>query len=273
MLKTNFLKQKLASQRFVLGTWCSLPSTEAADVVASSGLDFLIIDREHGAVDHGTAAAIAMACESRGVSPVLRVPGIDESEILKALDLGIHALQVPNVATVADVKRIVSFSKYPPAGRRGFSPFTRAGGYTHKNAARLAREANANVLLAVHIEGPEAVEEAGRIAAMDDLDVVFVGLYDLSKALDMAGETDHPKVLKTLEAVVNQVGRAGKAAGTIATDVEQVRRYVDMGVRYITYSVDCEMLGRGYREAVGSLAELREKNVQAKASAKERRRA
>ncbi len=273
MLKTNFLKQKLASQRFVLGTWCNLPSSFVADVIASSGLDFLVIDREHGAVGHGTAAAMAMACESNGVSPVLRVPGIEEAEILKALDIGIHALQVPNVSGTADVERIVSFAKYPPLGRRGFSPFTRAGAYSHLNAPRLFREANANVLLVVHVEGPEAVEASGRIAEMDAIDVVFVGLYDLSKAVGMAGEVNHPKVWGQLETVVKRIGGAGKAVGTIATDVEQVRRYVDMGVRYITYSVDCEVLGRGYRDAVGALADIRKKNTSLKTTVKERQRA
>lgn len=273
MLKTNFLKQKLASQRFVLGTWCNISSAITADIIASSGVDFLIIDREHGAVDHDTAAAMAMACESRGVSPVLRIPGIDEAEILKALDLGVHALQVPNVTGPSDVERIVAYAKYPPVGRRGFSPFTRAGDYTHANAARLVREANANVLLVVHVEGPEAVEAAARIAGMDAVDVVFVGLYDLSKAVGLAGEVGHPKVLGLLETVVKSIDRAGKAAGTIATDVEQVRRYVDMGVRYITYSVDCEVLARGYRETVGALESLRKKGIPAKTAAKEKQRA
>ena len=92
---------------------------------------------------------MAIACESRGVSPIMRVGGIIESDILKALDIGVHGIQIPNVEKTADVERIIRFSKYPPIGNRGFSPFTRAGNYSIKNSKNHTATSNQNTLIAV----------------------------------------------------------------------------------------------------------------------------
>ena len=130
MRNKNFLKEKLISGQPVIGTWSIIPSAVTTDIIASTGLDFIIIDSEHGPISFETAQNMVMACESRGVSPVMRVGTIDEGDILKALDIGVQAIQIPNISCKQDMVKIINFSKYPQLGNRGFSLFTRAGNYS-----------------------------------------------------------------------------------------------------------------------------------------------
>jgi 4-hydroxy-2-oxoheptanedioate aldolase len=132
MRRKNFIKEKLISGQPVIGTWSIIPSPVTADIIASTGLDFFIIDSEHGPISFETAQNMVMASESRGVSPVMRVGTINEGDILKALDIGVHVIQIPNINCKQDVVKIIDFSKYLPLGNRGFSPFTRAGNYSQK---------------------------------------------------------------------------------------------------------------------------------------------
>ncbi|MCL5886989.1 MAG: aldolase/citrate lyase family protein, partial [Actinobacteria bacterium] len=224
------------------------PSTVTADVIAAAGLDFIVIDGEHGPIGPETAQAMSIACESRRVSPVIRVGGIIEAEILRALDVGAHAIHVPNVKSADEARRVVHLAKYPPAGGRGFSPFTRAGGYSAINATRVTAQANANTLICIHIEGVEAVERLGSFLEIDGIDIVFLGLYDLSTSMGLPGQVDHPDVVAKLERSIDAILSAGKVPGTIANTPDQMQAMLDRGIRYLTYSVDCEMLGKPYHE-------------------------
>lgn len=254
MLKTNFLKQKLGSGKAVLGTWCVIPSPGVADVIAASGVDFLIIDSEHGPINFETAQNMVVACESRGVSPVMRLSGVNEGEILKALDIGVHCVQIPNVTSRAEIESVVRMAKYPPSGNRGFSPFTRAGGYSHENARQLTLSGNENTMIAVHIEGKEAIENISEFLAIKELDIIFIGLFDISKSLGIPGQVNDPKVQQILMDLAGRITKAGKYPGTIATDAAQLVRFTGAGVKYLTYSVDCEMLSRSYKKAVSEFS-------------------
>ena len=248
MLKRNFLKEKLESGQSVLGTWSMIPSTVTADIIASTGLDFLIIDAEHGPISFETAQNMAIACESHGVSPVMRVGAIDEADILKALDIGVHCIQIPNINSKTDVEKIIRLSKYPPIGKRGFSPFTRAGNYSIESSTTLTSNANDNTLVAINIEGKEAIEDIDNILTIDGLDIIFIGLFDLSKALEIPGEVDNPNVLRYLEELTKKINNAGKFAGTITTSKEKMTSFLNIGVKYIVHLVDCEMLRKSYSE-------------------------
>ncbi|MBF0552527.1 MAG: hypothetical protein HQK60_18600 [Deltaproteobacteria bacterium] len=256
MLKTNFLKNKLENEKVVIGTWSVIPSPVVSDVISASGLDFLIIDFEHGPISFETAQQMVMACESRNVSPVMRVGGLISDEILRALEIGVHCVHVPNITTVDEVKDIVVYSKYPPLGNRGFSPFTRAGGYGHGPAKGLHENANKSTLIAIHIEGREAFEQIESILEVSGIDIIFIGIYDLSKSLGIPGQVDHPLIKDMLQDVTKKITKARKYPGTIVTTAAQLQYAVEIGMKYITYSVDCEILLRGYRNIVHELETL-----------------
>lgn len=248
MLRDNILKNKLSAGKTVIGTWSVIPSAVVVDVIASTGLDFIVIDAEHGPISYETAQNMVMACESRGVSPLMRIGGVSESDILKALDIGVHGIHVPNIEDLRDAEAVVRLSKYPPLGQRGFSPFTRAGGYSLENAEVLTPRANENLLNVIHIEGNRAFDHLDSLLSVASIDVIFVGLFDLSKALGRPGQVDHPQVLSYLSRITEEISSVGKYVGTIAVSVDRAKAFADLGVQYITYLVDCDMLRAAYRQ-------------------------
>jgi len=248
MINKNFLKEKLEKSQPVIGTWSIIPSVETFDIIASTALDFIIIDSEHGPINFETAQKLIITCESRGVSPVMRLGSISEPEILKALDIGVHCVQIPNIKNADQVKEIIKLSKYPPLGERGFSPFTRSGGYSLDNAKTLTERANLNTMIAINIEGENAIKNIDEILAINELDIVFIGLFDLSKSLGIPGDVSNPKVMNLLEMLVNKINSAGKYAGTITTHEDEIDKYIKLGLKYIVHLVDCEMLRSSYKK-------------------------
>jgi 4-hydroxy-2-oxoheptanedioate aldolase len=259
MLKNNFLKQKLEKGLPVIGTWSIIPSETTIDIISSTEIDFIIIDAEHGPISFEKAQTMCSICESNNVSPVMRIGSIDESNILRALDIGIHCLQIPNVKSVEDVERIINYSKYPPLGRRGFSPFTRAGNYSINNASKLSKNANNNTLLAINIEGAEAIRNIDSILEIDGLDIIFIGLYDISNYLGIPGEVNSKKVEKLLSEITNKINDKNKIAGTITTNKDDIKKYLNMGLKYIVHLVDCEILKSSYTNYINYFHEQKTK--------------
>ena len=253
MLRENFIKTKLEAGKPVIGTWAVIPSTVTIDIMAHAGLDFAIIDAEHGPIGFETAQDMVISCESNGISPIMRVGGVIESDILRALDIGVHGVQIPNVTTASHVGELIQYAKYPPIGNRGFSPFTRAGGYSIESATKLAGIANENTLIAINIEGVEAIDNVDEIFAFDALNIVFVGLFDLSKALGIPGQVNDKRVLDALAVIAEKARKAGKFVGTIATELSQIEMFTDLGLQYIVYLVDVDVMRRGYAQASDEL--------------------
>lgn len=257
MLRQNFLKEKLDSGSPVIGTVAILPSTIAMDVIASSGLDFIMIDYEHGPIGFETAQNMVITCESRGVSPVMRVGGVICAEILRALDIGVHCVQIPNITHLNEIREVIRFSKYPPVGNRGFSPFTRAGEYSHENTPAIMTQANDSTLLAIHIEGREALNHFDELLRVEEINIIFIGIYDLSKSLGIPGQVDNPQLFESVKEITGKILRAGKYAGTFVTNEKQLEKFIGIGMKYMIYSVDCEMLLRSYKEMRNSFEEIK----------------
>lgn len=262
MIVKNYLQQKLNTGSAVIGTFSIVPSTVTAEIIAQSGIDFIIVDCEHGPATFETAQSIVVSCEAAKISPVIRVSGLHENEIAKAYDIGAHCVQVPNIRTKKEAQKAVQFSKYPPVGNRGYSPFTRAGGYCLSNAQKLTMHTNAHTLLAIHVEGEEAINNLDRILAVDGIDIIFVGLFDLSVALGIPGDIENPKIVKSLTRIVKKTLQTKKIAGTIATNTTQLQQCIASGIAYIAYSVDCDIIARSYKKITRNFHKLvNEKNI------------
>ncbi len=250
MLKENFLKKKLASGKPTIGTWVVVPSQTNVEIYSSAGLDFLIIDQEHGPINFETAQAMCTSCELHETSPLMRIGDINKAFIQNALDIGVHGIQIPNIESKNDAKKVIEYSKYPPVGDRGLSPFTRAGNFNGDNAKKLTEKANDNTLTILNIEGRGAVDNLDEILEVKDFDVIFVGLFDLSKSLGIPGEVNNPLVLKNLDEIIKKTHKINKSVGTIATSHETLKMFCDMGATYLVYKVDCDVIRDSYHEVV-----------------------
>lgn len=249
MLKTNWLLEKLRNtSQPCIGTWITLPSPVVVDVICSTCPDFVVIDTEHSPISFETAQMMAIVCESRQVSPVFRVPGVIEDRIVSALEIGSHAVQAPNIGSAEMARAFIRSAKYQPIGMKGLSPYTRACEYSADFADRMVKKANFNTLIVAQVEGREGIENLDAILGVGDIDVCFLGMFDLSNYLGIPAQLEHPKLRQLFSTLTKKITDSGIIVGSIANNTEQLRFLIDAGVRYITYSADCHILCKGYRE-------------------------
>jgi 4-hydroxy-2-oxoheptanedioate aldolase len=245
MMQRNYLREKLARGCPVLGTWNTLAAGLVTEVLAHAGLDFLLLDFEHGPFELGLVHDYVNRCERYGCSPLVRLPADSDWMVLQALDQGAHGVMVPHVDDAEGARALVAAASYAPRGRRGFTPFTKAGGFTNRQAAAYAARANDFVVSAVLVESRRGLESLDAILAEDGIDVVYFGAYDLSQELGAAGDVRAPRVLEAIRDGVRKVVAAGKCAGGfVAESRDDVKWLLDLGMRFITYEVDAAILAR-----------------------------
>lgn len=235
------LKESLKKGAFVLGTWCDLPSPEVVNVLAKAKLDFVIIDMEHGPIDYRVAQNMVMAAESEGAEALVRVPCLDESDILRALDIGATGVIVPHIESIDDRNKAVAYSKFPPIGERGFNPFVRSGGY-RKAGQDYLKAQNEKTILGLILEGKEALKNLDAIIDNPHVDLIYIGTYDLSVAMGLAGDAHHPKVLEELEKAAVKITKAKKSVGCMIHNPCDIAEFKKLGIQFITYKVDSSII-------------------------------
>lgn len=242
------LKAALKSGESVYGTWGFVPHSSITEMVALAGFDFHIIDMEHTELNFSKAIELILAAEANGMSSIIRVPQLDSSYILRALDIGAHGVQIPHISTKEDAERAVSFAKYYPAGERGLAPNSRAGGFSYEGRETHAEEQNEQTIVALNVEGETGIENLPEILEVDGYDVVFLGPYDISQAVGRPGEITHPDVRELLKKSAELIRDRGKSVGCFAQSKEQVQFCNDIGIDYLTFSSD----GAICRDAINS---------------------
>lgn len=230
------LKKKLSSGKTVLGTWCEIPSPEFINVLAKGGLDFVIIDMEHGSCDYEQAGKMVMAAQAEGCSPIIRVPTNNESAILRALEVDAEGVIVPHIESAQERKRVVDAIKFPPIGIRSLNPYVRAGGY--RSTPNFTREQNKRTLSAILVESLQGIENIAEIIDDDYLDIIYMGSYDISAALGVPGETKHTKVTETLEKMTKMITKKKKVAACLFHGSDDLRFFKKIGVKFLCYKVD-----------------------------------
>ena len=232
----------MAKEEFVLGTWTVLPSPAVINVIAAAGFDYVIIDMEHGPMTFEKAEDMVRAAESKGCTPLLRVPANEEWLILRGLEIGSHGILVPQITNKEAAQKAISAMKYYPQGTRGFSPYTRSGGYTSLKAKTLAKRKNRETLTALLVEGVEGIKNLGEILKIRHLDLIYLGTYDLTQSAGHPGEPDHPEVQKFVKKCVKQIRNKGVAVGCLAESQVKVKQWKKLGIQFIAYGADCSLL-------------------------------
>lgn len=252
MPAVNTIRAKLSAGQAVLGVWSIIPSPVVVEIFALGGIDFCILDMEHGVFDVAALDSCVRACEAAGAVPLVRTPGINPAATQWALDLGAHGVVVPQVGNAVDVQNAVRMAKYAPLGHRGYNPFTRAANYANPPDNQSGKLHNDFPLTCVIIENESALADLARICATPHLDVIYIGIYDLSVALGCNGDTKHPHVVEVVELAIRQIRSAGKAAGMMVGNQQNIARALTLGANFLVYSVDTFLIREAVTRAVAS---------------------
>ena len=237
---TNKTKQRLREGHLAIGQWISFPSPAIAELVASFGMDWLVIDAEHGPAEWETVEEIVRAMKGTEVTPVVRVPANDAVFIKKALDRGGHGVVVPLVNTAAHAAAAVAAAKFPPDGIRGVAG-TRASRYGLDLPDYVAHW-NEEVLVICQLETVEAVRNAEAIAAVPGVDVLFIGPNDLSASLGAFRQFDNPEYRRAVDRILAAARAHHKGAGIMASSADDALVQIDLGFRFVSVGSDTRML-------------------------------
>lgn len=212
----NMLKQRIANDLSTRALWLEAASPVMAEAAVYAGFKFLLIDNEHGAASIETTAQMARAIEAAGGHPMVRVAANDPVLLKQVLEIGITSIMIPQVNTAEEACAAVAACHYPPHGRRGFAGDIRASRYN--TAQNYANTANDNLVLMLQIEDPVGVENAAGIAAVEGVDMIFIGPYDMSGGYGKLGQTDCAEV-ETAIAHIQEVAKTAKIPlGTVPRD-------------------------------------------------------
>ncbi len=233
-MRENAVKAKLHRGEAVIGPFIPLPAPMMMEVTALSGMDFGIIDCEHGYIDYEGVYPMVLAAEARGMTAIARSPVRDPQLILRYLDLGVQGIHVPQINTKEEAEDFVQACRYQPRGWRGSaSPRAADYGLSGMGQYDVMQRLNNDVLTIAHIENPRAVDNLEAICAVEGLDILFVGRGDMSHALGVPGNFAHPSVQEQMQRVVEKSKGSDKVLGTVVRDVAQAREAIGMGFQYI----------------------------------------
>ena len=239
----NAFKHAIAAGRLQIGLWCSLCSNIAADIVADSGFDWLLLDTEHSPNEIPDLLAQLQAVRGGTATPIVRPAWNDAVLIKRVLDIGAQSVLLPYVQNPEEAKRAVDSVRYPPAGIRGVAAASRASRYGR--VAGYLKYADAEICTLVQVETKTALDQLEAIAQVDGVDGVFIGPSDLSASFGHVGNPQHPEMQQILESAVTRLKAVGKPAGILTGNEDEARRYIGWGYTFVAVGADVGLLARG----------------------------
>jgi 2-keto-3-deoxy-L-rhamnonate aldolase RhmA len=252
-MNTGETKRRIAAGRPVFGCWLEMCSPIAAEIVAQAGYDSVLIDLEHGPGSILDAVSLMHAVQGRDCAPLIRVPENDPVVLKRVLDIGVAGVMIPAVNTAEQAQAAVAACRYPPKGIRGMAAsIVRASDFGARWREYIAA-AEESLLVMCQIESTEAVDNAAAIAAVEGVDMLFIGPFDLSAGLGYLGEPDHPDVRKKITHVETVAKQAGRALGGIPTPGRSADDLLAAGYRLILADADVGLLGETARARVKAL--------------------
>lgn len=259
MLQKNYTKERLREGKVQIGVLQSLPVPAITEVIGLSGFDFVMADAEHGSLSFMDMELIARAAELTGMTPLVRVPGILSQDVVRFLDAGAAGVIVPNIHNKHEVDEVIDKVKYPPLGTHGVA-LPRSGGYGQMNLKEWTAYANEQTLVVIEIETKEAIENLDEIISSTKSDVIFMGPLDISAALGVLGEIDHPLVMDARRKILDACKKYNVTPGTFAFTPEQLAKLTKEGFRFFLLGVDFLYLKEGCKAALDTSRKLIEGN-------------
>lgn len=251
----NRLKQKLAAGECATAFMVTMPSVAQAQILAASGVDCLIFDLEHGPVDLPALHAMVAATRGTAATPIARVPWTEPWLVKPVLDTGVMGINFPMV-NAALARATVASVRYPPLGNRGYAP-SHAPIRWGMSGADYLRAANREILNLITIEEPDAIRELDAILAVPGIDAVAIASFDLSLAMGIPGQFEHPDLRRLVGRAEAAVLRAGLPLGGVALTAAAARAKLAAGYRLLLVGFDVLMVEEAARAAVALAADGR----------------
>jgi len=249
-------REFLDEKETVYGVFAKTNDPFFIKVIGRAGFDYVILDNEHGPNGIRETFPLVMTAWQTGMYPIVRVGKLQDIEIQRTLDLGVAGVQIPQIQCREDAESARRFSKFYPKGKRGVCAYVMAadGGLMDKND--YFRSQNEDVAVIIHIEGVEGIERFDEIIQVEDIDVIFVGPYDLSQSLGIPGQVDNPILTDEIAKLVDKCKAKNKNMGIYVDNVQTAQRYKDLGIKYISISVDVNIFARAVKELADDLRAL-----------------
>jgi 4-hydroxy-2-oxoheptanedioate aldolase len=247
-LPANTFKRALKERRQQIGIWCALSSNIVAEVLATAGFDWVVLDTEHSPNELPMVMQQlqAMQIDANTASPVVRPPWNDAVMIKRFLDIGSPNLLLPFVQNVEEAKRAVAATRYPPKGIRGVSGNSRANRYGLVTDYHAKADTEIGVIL--QAETRDAVDCIPQMAAIEGVDGIFIGPADLSASIGHLGNAGHPEAQAEIMRALKQCKDANIPAGILAINEDDAKRYLDAGFTFVAVGVDQSLLTKTTRE-------------------------
>ncbi len=231
--ETRTLKARLGRGETIAACFQRIPAAAATEAIAAAGLDAVVIDMEHTPISLERVAELVRGSEAAGIDAIVRVPSIDAAGISRALETGAVGVQIPLVRSATDAEISVRATRFAPRGTRGLASPRQTGYGARMPVDDWVDLSERRTVVVVQIEDRAGLEQAEAIAAVDGIDVVFVGLTDLSRDLGVTGRYDAPELLEAVERIHAAAAAAGKAFGAPAGNAEAATRQRLAGARFV----------------------------------------
>lgn len=252
----NLLKAKLDSGQRALGIFSALGGAVAPECIGLCGLDYFILDTEHGILDEKDALSTMLAAKTQDITPLVRLKDASRPSVLKMLDLGAMGVIIPFIENIEQVEQLISYAKYPPLGTRGYG-LARASAYGCADYAQDLESyfslCNQQTLLLPQCETVGCLNDIERIAALEGVDGIFAGPYDLSVSLGIPGQFDNPILLDALKRIARACLQANKYSFIFAGATENANRFLDMGYQAVCCGVDTMLLIQAIKRMAGGI--------------------
>ena len=235
----NPVKQMVKAGGVSVGTMMfEFNTTGIGRIAANAGAEFAVYDMEHTGWDVETIRMLIATTPRPRLVPIVRIPTTQYHFVSRVLDMGAMGIMAPMVESAEEARLLVQSAKYPPVGRRGAAFSIAHDDYKNDSIAEVVRSSNAEVLIIAQIETAAGLHNLEEIAAVAEIDVLWIGLYDLANSLGLPGQMQHPQIQSAIDQVLAACDRHGKVPAVLVTSVEEGRAQIQRGFRLVAFGGD-----------------------------------
>lgn len=255
-MRQSTVKRKLKAKQPVLVTKVCFQDPNIVEILGLMGFDCIWVCTEHKVLDPSLLENMVRAARAGNADCLVRTPRHGFDDLARYLGMGAHGLMIPHVENAEVARRVVARSKYPPQGARQLENVNADADFGLMPMLDYLKRANDETFIVAQVEDTDAMKRADEIAAVPGIDVLYVGVMDLSLSMGIPGEPKHPRVVEAIRQIVRVCESAGITCGTAAIDPEHCRLLMDAGVRFFTERSDWRAVVQSFRGAIESYSKL-----------------